>query len=584
MAIFAGCAALKLTGRVDSRDTRIGLTGGERRTQNIDKIGKLGAWKMFLKYFKNQETPIPTACLLSFMMDDFCDIKGEPLCQELFDMKGYDILLNYMNNHRNSTLLKKVMNPLLQKLAMLKDKETIKERLLELLAKCEKYKKGCLENLDGDRDQILECYGEIDPFLKHPEFGKFLKQNNCQKIMLGTLMQEYSQKADKLLELGQIVDFGELCSNISDMALSVYTSPGFVSDTDDQTMAVHMLNNACTNWTDDEKILSNALNLADAILKHMPFGTILTDEKSQLELVELLNSQWEKLEDDDHMGKHYESVLKKLDPNYRPKKDARLVQLMEDTQKTLQIPGLTSDENVYLPLVDIGNNKYVLKTAENYTILVESISNVQSTRPDLFTSDYEEDYAEANFKKAHEPVEEFLFTLDDKTLNEWNLKEGTIRKSFNLLEEDPISGLALDQDRKSVWYTVGNNLKLYDVCDQQVVETYSGVTDGHIGAMEMAPNGRDIYLCTADSELVQFSLTEKKVVKNYGRAFASEPLGSMQIIANGWYCMISDRNGNMKCYNLAEGKVGKQEYAGQHGGTVVSYAFSQTTAGSDNSE
>jgi hypothetical protein len=29
MAIFAGCAALKLTGRVDSRDTRIGLNAPE---------------------------------------------------------------------------------------------------------------------------------------------------------------------------------------------------------------------------------------------------------------------------------------------------------------------------------------------------------------------------------------------------------------------------------------------------------------------------------------------------------------------------------------------------------------------------
>jgi len=88
-------------------------------------------------------------------------------------MKAYDIIIAYLNSNRQSPILKKVTNPLIQKLAMLKDKDIIKESLLELLKKCDNYTKTCKENTKGMRDQVQDWYGEIYPFLKHSEFGKF---------------------------------------------------------------------------------------------------------------------------------------------------------------------------------------------------------------------------------------------------------------------------------------------------------------------------------------------------------------------------------------------------------------------------
>jgi len=77
--------------------------------------------------------------------------------------------------------------------------------------------------------------------------------------MLRTLQEEYSQKSESLLELGQIVGFGEVTSTVYEMAFGVYNSPKYVSDIDDQIIAVKMLNNSIDNWNGDLKILGNSL-------------------------------------------------------------------------------------------------------------------------------------------------------------------------------------------------------------------------------------------------------------------------------------------------------------------------------------
>lgn len=202
--------------------------------------------------------------LISFCLDDFCEIK-ESLVEDLYNINAYDIIMGYLNNHRQSFILKKVMNPLIQKLAMLKNKDEIKKNLLDLLEKCENYTKTCKDNVEDMRDKVQDWYGEINPFLKHSEFGKFLKDNNCHKIMLKTLQEEYSQNPDNLLKLGMIVDHGELVSFVHDMSYGVYNSPNNISDKVDQLTAVRMLNNAIGNWKEDLKIVGNALRLAEAI-------------------------------------------------------------------------------------------------------------------------------------------------------------------------------------------------------------------------------------------------------------------------------------------------------------------------------
>lgn len=198
MTIFTGLMSVKFTGRVDAKESKIGLKAEDPRTHHIETMNKLKTFKVFIEQLKDQECQPFVAILLSFTMDDFCEIQ-ESLIQDLFDMKAYDVLLNYLNSHRGNAILKKVMNPLIQKLAMLKDKELIYDRLKELLKLCDGYVSTCKDNEQGKRDEVQDWYGEINPFLKHTEFGKFLKTNDVHRIMLRTLVEEFAQTSTNLL-------------------------------------------------------------------------------------------------------------------------------------------------------------------------------------------------------------------------------------------------------------------------------------------------------------------------------------------------------------------------------------------------
>lgn len=265
--------------------------------------------------------------------------------------------------------------------------------------------------------------------------------------------------------------------------------------------------------------------------------------------------------------------MKKLDPNYKPKKDGRLVHLMHQTERTFVIPGLSG--NVEVPLVDIGDKKFILKQAEDYDKVLTGINQVKTDNATLLENNYEENYVEEQFKKAWEVDEEYLFTIDDMVLNCWSLKTQTLKKSFDLLEVDQITSIALSTDKCSLWYSSKRNLKRYDISEQQITDSFVNLCKNKICHISMSLCAKDIYLCTLDCSLYLFNIEKQEIVKEYGKAFENESaeFGSMQMIANGLYIMISNKSGGMRCFGVHDDKYQKLELKGSHKNPIKKYCY-----------
>lgn len=246
---------------------------------------------------------------------------------------------------------------------------------------------------------------------------------------------------------------------------------------------------------------------------------------------------------------------------------------MQQTERTLVIPGTI--ENIEVPIVDLGNKKFILKKAEDYDKVSGGIANLKSSNPTLLEDNYEEKYVDEQFKKSWEVDEEFLFTIDDMVLNQYSLKTQTLKKSFDLLEVDQITSIALSSDKTSLWYSSKRSLKRYDLTTQTLGDCFVNIIKNKISHISMSLSSNEIYLCTSDCNLYLFNIEKKEITQEYGPAFEGDKVefGSMQIIANGLYIMISNKNGSMRCFSVEADKYSKSELKGTHKSPIKKYCY-----------
>jgi hypothetical protein len=258
----------------------------------------------FIDKFTDIKFGLQYSVMISFLLDDWVFLIEES-ARKLNGINAYDILLNYSKEYSHKAVLLHVLNPLLKKLAGMRDQKISELRLEEIITNCENFLNTIKNGQNVDRAKFLNTIRELNSMLILPETLSYLKLRNGSKTLMEIINFELKNTQEDLLEKGQIVDFVELNKTLTEMAQSVCEK--FTTEVDvatikyglsagqtemgemlQQKLAVDMLRSALTNWKGDEKLLENTLSLCTEMLGPMEDGTLLYDKVSQSEVVYLL--------------------------------------------------------------------------------------------------------------------------------------------------------------------------------------------------------------------------------------------------------------------------------------------------------
>lgn len=240
-----------------------------------------------------------------FMLDGWCSVNSLAI-EKLNTMDFFENLLKYMNDNRNNQILRQVAESLLSKGVRLKDVESLKFELKELIKKCREYESSCdQEEIMPSREEILEVYNKIYGMIQVEDAASYCIEEKLQSVVISTLAKELSQDSEQLIKEGKIVEFQNTANQMIVTANFLYDSAQ--STQESRKIATSALERACQNWSEDLNLMKGMINVFSKM--HPSSSQIEISEPYKTTVRDVLTSIKDKHSEDLELVKQIERIL-----------------------------------------------------------------------------------------------------------------------------------------------------------------------------------------------------------------------------------------------------------------------------------
>lgn len=249
-------------------------------------------YEKLIQKFQTANFDIHYAISVAYLLDEWI-VFDKTLAQKIHFMNAQDILLHYSKEYYSHEILQHVINPLQKKLADMKDKGKITNRIYEIIKYCNDFIK-IIEGPSTDQPETIPreffyyLLVELNSLILIDEESKNLVMSQgFQEMVFRILEIELKKTQQFLFETSSIVDFLELNRVLCYTASSLFSDYNKNDYKEVWSKAYVIQENLCKNWSRDEKLFVNGLRLCNDMLGPMENGNLIAEsavEQTQLVL------------------------------------------------------------------------------------------------------------------------------------------------------------------------------------------------------------------------------------------------------------------------------------------------------------